>query len=180
MEETPNSWAIEEPESPVQEIEVIPPSPAAARPKKTQVGRVSNQKLDQALSELDLLSISSEKLRGFSTVGRFLDQIGIVQYGNGRMVGTAEAMSAGIKACAEVVSNAGTDNETKERFLILQIRFARALDANIALLNKITDSGTPKKPQAEQQNKPFAIGGVVSPIQINVHTSPVATPEKPA
>lgn len=178
MDETQNNWGIEESGRAVEEIVVVDPSPAEKKPRKSLPARISDHKLDEALKELDLLSISSEKLRGFSAIGRFLDQIGIVQYGNGRLVGTAEAMSSAIKTCADVVSDDKADNDTKERFMLLQIRLARALDSNIALMNKISDQGSVKKPQAEQQNKPFAVGGIVSPIQINVHAAPLATPEK--
>lgn len=162
----------------IQEIEVVSPGAVQSQPRKKLPKRISDHKLDAALAELNLLSISSEKLRSFGTIGRFLDQIGIVQYGNGRLVGTAQAMAVGLEACAEVVSKAGADNDLKERFILLQIRLAKALDANIELLNKIGDQGPARKPQAEQQNKPFAVGGIATPIQINVHAAPLAMPEK--
>lgn len=180
MDETQNSWGPEAKKANAVELEVIEPSGAPAKAKKHLPKRISDHKLDEALAELNLLSISSEKLKSFSTIGRFLDQIGIVQYGNGRLVGTAEAMAGAMRACADVVAEAGNDNETKERFIMLQLRLAKALDANVALINEVNETGATRKPQPEQQNKPFAVGGIVSPIQINVHASPVATPEKPA
>lgn len=160
------------------ELDVVEPASAGSRRKARKPSRISDHKLDKALKDLDLLSVSSQKLRGFSTIGRFLDQIGIVEYGNGRLVGTAEAMETAIRACADVVANAGDDHDRKDRFITLQIRLARAVDNNIALLNKISDTGPAKKPQPEQQNKPFAVQGVITPIQITLNTNPVATPEK--
>lgn len=164
--------------APVQEIEVVPPGSVQVKPRRALPKRISDNKLDAALKELNLLSISSEKLRAHSVVGRFLDQIGIVQYGNGRLVGTAQAMAVGLEACADVVAKAGADNDLKERFILLQIRLAKALDSNIELQNKITDQGPARKPQAEQQNKPFAVGAIATPVQINIHAAPLATPEK--
>lgn len=149
------------------EIEVVTPAALEPNAKKPRAKRISNHKLDNALQDLNLLSISSDKLRGFSLIGQFLDQIGIVEYGNGRMVGTAVAMENAMKACAEVVANAGADNELKARFIELQLRLAKAIDANVALINRVQDEHPAKKPSAEQQIKPFAVGSVIVPIQIN-------------
>jgi hypothetical protein len=156
------------------EIEVVTPHALEPKAKKPRAQRVSNHKLDEALKDLNLLSISSDKLRGFSLIGRFLDQIGIVEYGNGRLVGTAVAMETAMKACADVVANAGQDNDLKAKFIDLQLRLAKAIDSNVALVNRVQDEHPAKKPPTEQQTKPFAVGSIIVPIQINT----VSTKEK--
>lgn len=160
------------------ELEVVEPAKTTKPAKVRKPSRVSDQKLEQALKELNLLSISSDKLRGYSTVGRFLDQIGIVQYGNGRLVGSAVAMETAMQVCADVVAKAGNDSDLKERFITLQIRLAKAIDSHVSSIKNGTDTGFGKKPTAEQQNKPFAVGSVIVPIQINAQANQVATPEK--
>lgn len=178
--ENPNNWGPEaKPEAASatsQEIEVVEPHLPEVSAKKRRKPRITDGKLDAALADLNLLSISSEKLKGFSIVGRFLDQIGIVQYGNGRLVGTAEAMAVAMKACAEVVSNAGNDSDLKERFIMLQIRLAKALDANAVMIGQMNETTQSSKPQTEQQNKPFAVQSIVTPIQITVQSGSVANP----
>lgn len=149
------------------EIEVVTPTALDPKAKKPRAQRVSNHKLDEALRELNILSISSSKLRGLGVIGRFLDQIGIVEYGNGRMVGTAAAMEVALASCAEVVANAGDDNALKERFIDLQLRIAKAIDANVAMISRSQGDQPGKKPPSEHQIKAFAVGSIVVPVQIN-------------
>lgn len=180
--ENPNNWGPEaKPETTpatFREIEVVEPNLPAASAKKRRKARITDGKLDAALADLNLLSISSKQLNGFSVIGRFLDQIGIVQYGNGRLVGTAEAMAVAMRTCADVVANAGNDSDLKERFITLQIRLAKALDANAVMIGQMSETDRDAKPRTEQQNKPFAVQSIVTPIQINVQANPVVTDPK--
>jgi len=149
------------------EIEVREPTGKVRR-----VRPISNSRLDRAARELNLLNISSRGLHNVATIGQFLDQVGLLRYGNGRLLGSAQMIYEAANACAAQANREGISDEVRQAYLDLQLRFVKAIDENVALqleLNKVaeTRSANPRIPQG----KPFLPGAQISPIQINIGTA---------
>jgi len=147
----------------------------AVREPSGRVKRISNGRLNKAARELNLLNISSRGLHNIATIGQFLDQVGLLRYGNGRLLGSSQMIYEAANACATQANRDGISDEVRQGYLDLQLRFIKAIDENVALqleLNKVaeTRSSNPHIPQG----KPFLPGAQISPIQINVVQS--ATP----
>lgn len=135
-----------------------------------KVKRISGPRLDRAARELNLLSVSSRGLHNVATIGQFLDQVGLLRYGNGRLLGSSQMIYEAAHACAAQAKREGISDEVRQAYLDLQLRFLKAIDENVALqleLNKVAEarSSNPHIPQG----KPFLPGAQISPIQINVH-----------
>ena len=140
---------------------------------------ISDRRLDAAARELNLLNISAKRLVNVATVGRFVREIGLLQYGNGRLIGSAVAMQEGVLLCGELARRDGPD-EVRQAYLELQLRFLKALDENMVM--QIEANKHARKPAAEAssmpQGKPFLPGAQISPIQINVHGGTVEQPRE--
>ena len=157
-----------------REIEVSEPSGIVKRK------RVGNSQLDRAARELGMISLSSRGMKNFGVVGRFLDQVGIIDYGNGKLIATSEALDEGIKKCAALAANVTMTVELRATFLELQLRFIKAQSGNVqqmAELNEAKQSGDVPRPMP---TKPFLPGAQISPInlQVNVGGQPVTVTEK--
>jgi len=149
---------------PSREIEVSEPSGKPAKPRP-----VSNARLDRAAKELNLLKVSARGLSNVAAIGQFLDQIGIIRYGSGKLLGSAEMIYEAAARCAELANREGIDDETKQGYLELQLRFLRAIDQNVALQVELSGATAAKLPgPAALPSKPFLPGAQISPIQINV------------
>jgi len=161
--------------SPTTEIEVVQPTGIIARPR-----RITPHRLDRAAKELNLISVNAKGLRGIGAIGRFLDQIGILDYGNGRLIATAEAIALGIRRCSELANGDGVDEDARARFLELQLRFCQALDHNVALMVELNQQEKAQTAAAAQPaHKPFLPGAQVPSISLQVNN--LQTPqERPA
>ena len=134
-----------------------------------KVRRISDGRLNRAARELNLLNVSARGLHSVATIGQFLDQVGLLRYGNGRLLGSSQMIYEAAIACAAQANRDGIADEVRQGYLDLQLRFVKALDENVALqieLNKVaeTRSANPNMPQG----KPFLPGAQISPIQILV------------
>jgi len=144
-----------------------------------RVRRISDGRLNRAARELNLLNISARGLHSVATIGQFLDQVGLLRYGNGRLLGSSQMIYEAAIACAAQANKEGISDEVRQGYLELQLRFIKAIDENVALqleLNKVaeTRSAHPNMPQG----KPFLPGAQISPIQINVVQSGSKADEK--
>ena len=151
------------------EIEVREPSRV--------VKRITDKRIDRAARELNLLNVSSKGLKNIATIGQFLNEIGLLQYGNGRLLGSAQMIAEGALACKEQALKDGIADEVRQAYLDLQLRFAKALDENVALqleVNKVAaeKAANPSMPPG----KPFLPGSQISPIQINGGTVQINAP----
>ena len=78
-------------------------------------------------------------------------------------------IAEGALACKEQALKDGIADEVRQAYLDLQLRFAKALDENVALqleVNKVAaeKAANPSMPPG----KPFLPGSQISPIQINL------------
>jgi hypothetical protein len=147
-----------------REIEVTDPSGKPAKFKP-----VSNARLDRAARELNLLKVSARGLSNVAAIGQFLDQIGILRYGSGKLLATAEMAAEAASRCADLAARENIDEETKRGYLELQLRFLRSLDDNVALQVELSGATAGKSAgPAALPSKPFLPGAQISPIQINV------------
>lgn len=142
------------------DIEVVEPK------GKVKRGRVTDHALDKAARELNMLTVSAKGLRGFTVIGRFLEQLGVVNYGNGRLVATAEAIANAQKVCADLAARENLPAQMREQFLELQLRLAERMDENIALMVKVNEAPAVESAKLPQQVKPFALNSVVPPLAI--------------
>lgn len=164
-----------------EEIQIIESTAQNAKMRVRRAGNVTTQKLNKAAKELSMVTVNAQGLRNYSLIGRFVDQIGLVHYGAGRLVGTADAIDRAIKLCSNVLeANPTMSTESKERFLTLQLALCKALDNHVEVLAKLNKSEqTGKNEQAPKTAvKAFATGSVVSPIQLNINTTGAVTVEK--
>jgi hypothetical protein len=152
-----------------REIEVSEPS------GKVKLRRVTPHRLDRAARELGLLTISAKGLMNTAAIGRFLDQVGILSYGAGKLAATAEAISAAAAQCAVLAQEAGLDHESRQGYLELQLRFTEALDRNMELQVQLSGASTVKAAQnTGPAYKPFLPGAQLTPVQINIGQGTVA------
>lgn len=140
---------------------------------------VTNRALNRAAKELNLIQVKASGLLGISTIGRFLDQLGMLHYGNGRLLASAEMITEAARLCAEFAVVTNIDHETRQGYLDLQLRFIQALDANIASQLELNNASAfrPASPNGAGPNLPaksFLPGAQLSPIQINVNTGTTA------
>lgn len=164
------------------------PDNSTTAPDRTQIQvraagrmrRIGNGRLDRAARELNMLSVSSAKLKNVATVGAFIKQIGLLKYGNGRLLGSAQLIAQGAQACSELALREGLSDEVRQGYLELQLRFVKALDDNVALQLEVNKTdGRPEGASDIPQGKSFLPGAQVAPIQINVHGGSVETKEQP-
>lgn len=160
--------------TPSREIEVSEPSGVVKRRK------VTADALDKAAKELNLISVSAKGLLGISTIGRFLDQVGILHYGTGKLLMNAEMISQAAARCAALADRSDIDEEIRQGYLDLQLRFVKAMDENIQLQMDVNNVEQTNKnsPQA-MPAKPFLVGAQVSPINIQINAPGVTTKEEP-
>lgn len=145
----------------------------ADRSTAVKSGQRRHRNIDRAARELNMLSVSSLNFQNFADVGEFVRQIGLVKYGSGRLLGSAQMIAESAVACAALSKKEGLDDESRRGYLELQLRFLKALDQNVALqleINKASEADREKK-SAGGQAKPFLPGATVSPIQINISPS---------
>ncbi len=136
---------------------------------------ISPPRLDRAARELNLLNISSKGLHNVATVGQFLTEIGLIRYGNGRLLGSAQAMQEGMLYCLELARNAELDHEVRQKYLDLGIRFRNALDENVALQMDVNKVQAKETNGAVSGAKSFLPGAQIQPIQINLSGGATAT-----
>jgi hypothetical protein len=154
-----------------REIEITDPSGKPAKFKP-----ISSARLDRAARELNLLKVSARGLSNVAAIGQFLDQIGMLRYGTGKLLGSAEMVCEAATRCADLAAKEGLDDETKQGYLELQLRFLRALDENVALQIEISGQTAGKSAgPAALPSKPFLPGAQISPINLQVN---VGTQEK--
>ena len=152
-------------------IQVQERAPAKVKP-------ISADRLDKAAQELSLIKISAARLRSIKAVGTFLDELGLINVNNGRLLGTAQLITEGALHCAELAKKTkeeGMDDQTRQGYLALQLKFLQALDENVAIQLRINREVEVQEKKVGSQAKPFLPGATVSPIQINV----VGTVEQP-
>lgn len=143
---------------------------------------VTNRALNRAAKELNLVQVKASGLLGISTIGRFLDQLGMLHYGNGRLLASAEMITEAARLCAEFAVVPNLDHETRQGYLELQLRFIQALDANIASQLELNNASafrpasSPSGPNLPA--KSFLPGAQLSPIQINVNTGTTTAEKK--
>jgi hypothetical protein len=143
--------------------------------------RVKARRLDAAARELNLLNISSRRLINVATVGQFVKEIGLLKYGNGRLIGSAQAMQEGAIYAAQMARREGISEEIRQTYLDLELRFLKALDENLVMqldVNK-RDVESSAAASALPQGKPFLPGAQISPIQINISGNAVEAKEQP-
>ncbi len=151
-----------------REIEISEPS-GIVKPRKITASR-----LDRAAKELNLLKVSAAGLLNIATIGKFLDQIGILQYGNGRLLGSAEMISEAAARCAKLANSQILDDETRQGYLDLQLRFVAALDRNIELQIEVNNAASTKAATPTAlPSKPFLPGAQISPINIQINANAV-------
>lgn len=134
--------------------------------------KISRANLDKAARELNMLTVSSKRLVSVATIGQFISELGLMRYGNGRLLGSAQLMAQGAESCAEMAAKDGLDEEVRRGYLDLQLRFLKALDDNVALqleLNKVAERKSADA--AMPQGKSFLPGAQIAPIQVNVHAN---------
>lgn len=133
-------------------------------------GRVTKARLDRAARELNMLTMSSSGLNNVATTGQFISELGLMRYGNGRLLGSAQLMAQSAQACAEMAAKDGLDEETRQGYMELQLRFLKALDGNVALqleLNKVAERKAENPPMP--QGKSFLPGAQISPINVQIN-----------
>lgn len=155
--------------TPGREIEISEPSGVVKRRK------VTPHALDTAAKELGLITVNARGMRNTGIVGRFLDQVGVIEYGQGRLIGSAEALEAGINRCAALADSEKVNDELKATFLELKLRFARALNDSVSQLVDLGGTTKAQNAPSAPASKPFLVGAQVSPINIQINA--VATPE---
>ncbi len=139
--------------------------------------RVKARRLDAAARELNLLNISSRRLINVATVGQFVKEVGLLKYGNGRLLGSAQAMQEGAHYAAQMARREGIAEEVRQAYLDLELRFLKALDENLVMqldVNK-RDVESFSAASSMPQGKPFLPGAQISPIQINISPGATAT-----
>lgn len=158
-----------------REIEISQPSGVVKRKPKIGAGR-----LDRAARELGMITVSSAKMRNLSVVGRFLDQVGILELSNGKLLGNAESLERGALRCELLANDDRLPAELRATFLELKLRFIRATNDNIQQMVELNGISQAKRnePQATA-TKPFLVGAQVSPIQINIGSQNPQPAEKP-
>ncbi len=142
-------------------------------------GHVTLKALNRAARELNLISVSAKRLNSFATIGQFLTEIGIIKYGNGRLLGSAALLQESAFKCAEMAARDDIAADVRRLYLDLQLRFIKALDQNIALqleVNKAAEQAD--KAGMMSSAKPFLPGAQVSPIQINIGSGVTVTEKK--
>jgi hypothetical protein len=156
-----------------RELEVIEPSGVPEKPKPVSPGR-----LNRAARELNLLKVSARGLSNVAAIGQFLDQIGILRYGTGKLLGSAEMVCEAAARCAELAGRDDLDDETKQGYLDLQLRFLSALDKNVELQMEISGQTAGKQAgPAALPSKPFLPGAQISPINIQINAQSVEKKE---
>lgn len=148
------------------------------REPATKVRKVSKARLDTAARELKLLSISSTRLSSVATIGQFLDELGVLKYGNGRLLGSAQAMAEGAFYCAKMARKKNLDDETRQGYLELQLRFVKALDENVVMQLKVNKASETVGGMNLAQAKSFLPGASISPVQINISPNATVTETK--
>ena len=155
-------------------------SPKTVMPENTQIAltepagarRVSDGRRNRAARELNILTVSSKKLRNISTIGQFINEMGLLKYGNGRLLGSAQLMAQGAQACAEMALKDGLDENVRQGYMELQLRFLKALDENVALQLEVNKAAKENSRNgSSSQSKSFLPGAQISPIQINISPS---------
>jgi len=150
-----------------REIEVTEPSGVPSKPKPVSPGR-----LNRAAKELNLLKVSARGLSNVAAIGQFLDQIGILKYGTGKLLGSAEMVCEAAARCAELAGRDDLDDETKQGYLELQLRFLGALDKNVSLQMEISGQTAGKQAgPVALPSKPFLPGAQISPINIQINAN---------
>ena len=147
-----------------REIEISQPTGVLKRKP------VTNNRLDRAARELNLLKVNARGLLNIATIGRFIDQLGVLNYGTGKLLGSAEMISEAATRCAALAEREDLDDEIRQGYLQLQLRFVKALDENLAMqleVNHVVQNRAAAPSQA-LPSKPFLPGAQISPIQINV------------
>lgn len=130
-------------------------------------GLVSESTLNRAARELNMITLSSRKLANVATMGQFVNELGLIRYGNGRLLGSAQMIAQGAQACAEMSLKDGLTEEQRQGYMDLQLRFIKALDENVAMQLEINKTAeTNGASQSMPQGKSFLPGAQVSPIQI--------------
>lgn len=152
--------------TPGLELEVSEPSGVVRRRK------VSASRLDRAARELNLISVSAKGLLNVATIGRFLDQVGILQYGTGKLLASSEMISQAASRCAALADRSDIDEEIRQGYLDLQLRFVKAMDENIQLQMDVNNvAATKTAAPTAMPAKPFLVGAQVSPIQLTINTA---------
>lgn len=140
--------------------------------KKKRAPQISRSRMDKAARELNMICASARGLESIGTMGQFIGELGLMKYGNGRLLGSAALMARSAQRCADMAEKEGVPDEARQAYLELQLRFLKALDANVALqleLNKVAER---KAESADSgQTKSFLPGAQIAPIQVNVHAT---------
>ncbi len=161
----------------ITEIEVVEP---AGRVKPFSPRQVSKGRLDRAARELNLLGVSSRGLTNVATIGQFIGELGLLKYGNGRLLGSAQMLTEAALVCADMAKKEGLDEESRRGYLELQLRFLKALDANFQrqfdVNRKAEESAASSVAPA---GKSFLPGERISPIQINVSAGVIPEVKEP-
>jgi len=156
-------------------IEIADP-PAGVKRKR---GGVTPKRLDRAARELNLIRVDAKNLLNIATVGRFLDQVGMLHYGNGRMLASAAMISDAAERCALLASSPDMPDDIRQGYLSLQLKFIEALDRNVelhlTLTNAPANEGGRGSSPPPMPSKPFLPGAPISPIQVNVNLGPSGT-----
>ncbi len=151
-------------------------------PAERRFKPITRSRLDRAARELNLLNISSGRLINVATVGQFVKEIGLLKYGNGRLLGSAQAMQEGAFYAAQMARREGIAEEVRQTYLDLELRFLKALDENLVMQLDANRRGAESSAAASAmpEGKPFLPGAQISPIQINVHGGKVESVEPAA
>jgi len=159
-------------------IEIADP-PAGVKRKR---GGVTPKRLDRAARELNLIRVDAKNLLNIATVGRFLDQVGMLHYGNGRMLASAAMISDAAERCALLASSPDMPDEIRQGYLGLQLKFIEALDRNVELQIEVNNApineGGRGSAPPPMPSKPFLPGAPISPIQINISAAQATVTEK--
>lgn len=161
-----------------EELEIVEPKPAVKRKR----GGVSCQKLDKAAAELNLIRVNAAGLTNIATVGRFLDQVGMLNYGNGRLLSSAAMIADSAERCGQLAQNEQLDHQIRQGYLKLQLAFIEALDKNVELHLNLTNAPVNESVRGNapppMPSKPFLPGANISPIQINISAGAATVTEQ--
>ena len=168
---------------PATEIEIAEPAGRVNHLKRKR-GGVSPKRLDRAARELNLIRVDARGLLNISTVGRFLDQVGMLHYGNGRMLASAAMIADAAERCGKLAALDTIGDEVRQGYLTLQLKFIQALDENVELHLQLNNApaGESRRGNAPppMPSKPFLPGAAISPInlQVNVNGQTATVTEK--
>lgn len=153
-------------------LELLPQSDIPRRIRK-----VTDDQLDRAAGELGIV-INAKKIKANGVIGRFLEQQGVVAYATSKLMASETVLQDTIKQCRDLIDYGNLDVELKRDFVKLQVELCKALNESALNMVQINKSEPQQGPKSGQAVKPFALGAQVSPIQINISGSTVATEKK--